>query len=327
MDAEDRELFERSLRHAVEASATPAELDAALDDLGWQEALASDPRVAVATLFELQGEVGATSGALGVVVAAALGLDPSLAAGLLLPPVGRTVAPATVAGDGVADRFDVAGLVPRAAGGTLGVLAVVADPGAGGEHVVATLPGADLARRSVAGLDPGLGLVEVGGRCRAVTRADLAPGAWPEAVAAGRRAIAHELLGAARAMLDMARGHALERVQFGRPIAAFQAVRHRLAESLVAIEAAAGAAGAAWDDGSPEAAAMAKALAGRSARTVARHAQQVLAGIGFTTEHPLHRHLRRVLVLDQLLGSARTLARDLGEAVLRDRRLPVPLPL
>ena len=38
-------------------------------------------------------------------------------------------------------------------------------------------------------------------------------------------------------MLDLARTHALERVQFGRPIARFQAVRHRLAEALVAVEA------------------------------------------------------------------------------------------
>ena len=38
-------------------------------------------------------------------------------------------------------------------------------------------------------------------------------------------------------MLDLAREHALERVQFGRPVAQFQAVRHRLADALVAIEA------------------------------------------------------------------------------------------
>ena len=41
-----------------------------------------------------------------------------------------------------------------------------------------------------------------------------------------------------RAMLALARQHALDRVQFGRPIASFQAVRHRLAETLVAIEGA-----------------------------------------------------------------------------------------
>ena len=60
---------------------------------------------------------------------------------------------------------------------------------------------------------------------------------------------------------------------------------------------------------------------------MARHCQQVLAGIGFTTEHPLHRYVRRVLVLDQLLGDARSLTRRLGEDLLARRSLPSILPL
>ena len=83
----------------------------------------------------------------------------------------------------------------------------------------------------------------------------------------------------------------------------------------------------AWLDQTRESAAMAKALAGRGARTAARHCQQVLAGIGFTTEHPLHLYVRRVLVLDQLLGSARALTKELGEDLLRSGQLPAPLPL
>jgi alkylation response protein AidB-like acyl-CoA dehydrogenase len=128
-------------------------------------------------------------------------------------------------------------------------------------------------------------------------------------------------------MLDLAREHALGRVQFGRPISTLQVIRHRLADSLVAIEAAEGILDAAWLDPVPGMAAMAKALAGRGARTAARHCQQVLAGIGFTTEHPLHRYIRRVLILDELFGSARTLTRELGEELLRTRthRRMVPL--
>jgi alkylation response protein AidB-like acyl-CoA dehydrogenase len=123
-------------------------------------------------------------------------------------------------------------------------------------------------------------------------------------------------------MLRLARDHAVERVQFGRPIGSFQAVRHRLADTFVAVEAAAAALDAAWDEPSPTTAAMAKAVAGRSARTAARHCQQVLAGIGFTTDHPLHLHVRRAIVLDELLGSARTLTAELGRDILRTRRLP-----
>jgi len=176
--------------------------------------------------------------------------------------------------------------------------------------------------RPIAGIDPTLGLVEVTGALRASPSS-----AWPAAVAAGQIAVAHELVGASRAMLQLARDHATERVQFGRPIAAFQAVRHRLAEALVAVEAADAALDAAWEVESPMNAALAKAIAGRSARTVARHSQQVLAGIGFTTEHPFHRYFRRVLVLDGLLGDTRALTKALGEEMIRTRELPPILPL
>jgi alkylation response protein AidB-like acyl-CoA dehydrogenase len=111
------------------------------------------------------------------------------------------------------------------------------------------------------------------------------------------------------------------------PISSFQAVRHRLAETLVAIETAEAVIDAAWLDGSPGTAAMAKATAGREARTAACHCQQVLAGIGFTTEHPFHLYFRRVLVLDALLGTSRALTRALGEDLLAGRQLPPLLPL
>jgi alkylation response protein AidB-like acyl-CoA dehydrogenase len=146
-------------------------------------------------------------------------------------------------------------------------------------------------------------------------------------MAVGQLALGHELVGLARTMLELARQHALGRIQFGRPIASFQAVRHRLAESLVSVEAAAGLLAAAWEDPSPATAAMAKGFAGRSARTVARHAQQVLAGIGFTTEHPFHTYVRRTLVLDQLLGAGSVLTKELGVHVLRTGRMPAVLPL
>jgi alkylation response protein AidB-like acyl-CoA dehydrogenase len=59
----------------------------------------------------------------------------------------------------------------------------------------------------------------------------------------------------------------------------------------------------------------------------ARHCQQVLAGIGFTTEHPFHRYVRRILVLEQLLGSTRSLTSELGGEILKRAQLPALLPL
>lgn len=134
----------------------------------------------------------------------------------------------------------------------------------------------------------------------------------PVALAAGRRALGWWLVGTSRAMLALARRHALDRAQFGRPIASFQAVRHRLAEALVAIEGAEATVQAATDEPDEFACLLAKAAAGRAARVVARHCQQVLGGIGFTAEHQLHRHVKRSLVLDGLLGSSHELVRDAG---------------
>jgi hypothetical protein len=313
MDRDDLELFQRSVRNATE-STTGAALDAALVDLGWHEALAFEPRAAVATLFELQGAANATSSALDHLLLHALGVE---ASSVVLPPVGAWSPPGEVDGD----RLVVHGLGTAALvdGATAVVAARTAD-----KEVAVVVATTDLTRRPVGGVDPWLRLVEVHGMIEA---ADVAPGDWSSAVALGHLALGHELVGASRQMLALAREHALERVQFGQPIAMFQAIRHRLAETLVAIEAADAVLDAAWLDGSPQTSAMAKALAGRAARTSARHCQQVLAGIGFTTEHELHEHIRRVVVLDQLFGGAVGLTRALGDQILASSTLPDLLPL
>jgi hypothetical protein len=137
-------------------------------------------------------------------------------------------------------------------------------------------------------------------------------------LAEGRRAVAWWLVGSARTMLSLARQHALDRVQFGRPIASFQAVRHRLAETLVAIEGAEATLGLPGDENPDLTGLLAKAAAGKAALSAAKHCQQVLGGIGFTEEHDLSHHVKRVLVLDGLLGSSRELTRKAG-AGLRAR--------
>jgi alkylation response protein AidB-like acyl-CoA dehydrogenase len=128
-------------------------------------------------------------------------------------------------------------------------------------------------------------------------------------------------------MMSLAREHAVSRSQFDRPIGSFQAVRHKLAESLVAVEGAEAALDAGWADPTPFAATMAKAVAGNAAKTVAKHAQQVLAGMGFTSEHPFHRYLKRTMMLDQLFGSSASLRREIGEATIAAGELPPLLPL
>jgi alkylation response protein AidB-like acyl-CoA dehydrogenase len=193
---------------------------------------------------------------------------------------------------------------------------------AGDEQVAVSVLTSAVDLQEVNGLDPTLGLLNVSG----LVSVDAEPEpitTWESGAALGQLAIAHELIGASRKALDLACEHARERSQFGKPIAGFQAVRHRLADVLVAIEAADAGLEAAWLDGTAQSATIAKALAGRGTRTAVRNCQQVLAGIGFTTEHPFHHYARRMLVLDELLGSTRSLTTALGETALITRQLPV----
>jgi hypothetical protein len=182
--------------------------------------------------------------------------------------------------------------------------------------------------RPVNGVDPLLGLVRfdaAGGEAQVdiVERGPVVAAAWEEAVAAGRRALAHELCGLSRAMLALAVDHAQERRQFGRPIGTFQAVKHRLADAKVALTAAEAAAAEAWAEPDVLTALLAKLWAGRATRVAGKQAQQVLGGMGFTWEHPFHRHLRRAMILDGLLGSATELQAELGRMLLTTGEVPL----
>ena len=201
-------------------------------------------------------------------------------------------------------------------------------PQSGGSGVCAlTVPASSVELRAVDGIDPDAGMHVA--KLEVVTGAvtPLEPLAWDAAVALGRRSLAHQIAGATRTMLTLARDHAVERVQFGRPIASFQAVRHRLAEALVAVETLDATLDAAGDEPNALTAALAKAIAGRTAQTVATHCQQVLAGIGFTTDHPFHHSLKRTLLLEGLFGSADDIVVHIGRQLLAERKVPTLIEL
>jgi len=321
MDASDAEFFERSVRRAVEQH-TGAALDVALAELGWTDALAADPATAVSILFPLQGAAHAASSALDQVVTTGLGV-PKTKHAVVLPALGTWAAPGQVTGD----RLSMQGLATPNLSSADRALVVATGDGLDTRMLV-TVATSDLSLRLVRGIDPAFGLMEVNADDVEFSPCGDAPdNQWHAAVALAHLALSHEMLGAARAMLALAREHALDRVQYGQPISRFQAVRHRLAETLVAIEAADAMVVATREAPSLELAAIAKALAGRSSLTAARHCQQVLAGIGFTAEHPFNHYYRRILLLDQLFGSAHALTLELGEELLRSRRLPTLLPL
>src|SRR5215470_18774654 len=119
-----------------------------------------------------------------------------------------------------------------------------------------------------------------------------------------------EMLGAARRCLDMSVDYAKVREQFGQPIGSFQAIRHRCAEMLTAVENAHVAVYyAAWalNAGAEDAAVAAsicKAYVSDAAREVCGDAIQVHGGIGFTWEYDLHLYFKRAKALEPLFGDA-----------------------
>ncbi len=122
--------------------------------------------------------------------------------------------------------------------------------------------------------------------------------------------MAADLLGSAEGALELSRQYAIERVQFGRPIGTFQAVSHRLADTLVDVEIGRSllyGACLALDEKRPDATALvsaAKAWLSEVAVGAAETALQVHGGVGFTWEYDVHLHLRRSRCNAPLLGDA-----------------------
>lgn len=121
-------------------------------------------------------------------------------------------------------------------------------------------------------------------------------------------ALAAEMLGAAARVVELSVEYAKTRVQFGRPIGEFQAVKHLAAAMLLDVESARNAVWyAAWalDRGHPDAAiaaSTAKAIAGEAAKRVTAGGIQIHGGTGFTWEHDLHLWFKRVRACDALFG-------------------------
>jgi alkylation response protein AidB-like acyl-CoA dehydrogenase len=150
-----------------------------------------------------------------------------------------------------------------------------------------------------------------------------AAASWDDGLAAAHRALAAELIGTAGEVLRLAVEHTSSRTQFGAPIAAFQAVRHRLADAHVAITAARSLLEAAFAAGSAPLARAAKAQAGRAHELASGHALQVCGAMGSSLEHPLHRFVSRGVVLDALLGGWAEQVTSLGREVLATGTTPL----
>jgi alkylation response protein AidB-like acyl-CoA dehydrogenase len=284
---------------AVLRGPTPADVGDALVESGWRELNAAEPRTAVGVLFEEQGRAAAATPALDLLLQTVFSLETDTA-----------IVHATSAAPS-ADGLLLAGteraeqlLLPERDGALLA-------------------PASAVDARAVHGLDPSFGARAV----RVDTGARIGAPTFEGVATVARRALAHELVGVGRQMLDVAVTQVSERMQFGHPVGAFQSVQHRLAEVRVALDAASAVLDAAWRDDGSWTACVAKAQAGRAALLAARSCQQVCGAIGFTEEHPLPALVRRASVLDVLYGSTTGFTATVGAELLDTRQVPrLPTP-
>jgi alkylation response protein AidB-like acyl-CoA dehydrogenase len=121
-------------------------------------------------------------------------------------------------------------------------------------------------------------------------------------------ALAAEQVGGAQFVLDMAVQYAKDRIQFGRPIGSFQAIKHKCADMLLEVESAKSAAYyAGWcaaelNDELPSVAALAKAYCSEAYFHATAENIQIHGGIGFTWEHPAHLYFKRAKSSELLFG-------------------------
>ena len=120
--------------------------------------------------------------------------------------------------------------------------------------------------------------------------------------------LAAEQVGGAQWCLEMAVQYAKDRVQFGRPIGSFQAIKHKCADMLLEVESAKSAAYyAGWcaserNDELPAVASLAKAYCSDAYFHASAENIQIHGGIGFTWEHPAHLYFKRAKSSELLFG-------------------------
>lgn len=240
-----------------------------------------------------------------------------------------------------AGAFDPAAVnVAVAEDGTLtGTVERVVDGGAADELLVAATGPSGVALYAVHATDPGVQrsplvtldltrpqatIVLTAAAAQLVAGADEADRVVTHAFQVASALLAAEQVGAAQHLLDLSVEYAKSRLQFGRQIGSFQAVKHRLADCLVDLEHARSATyHAVWAlaDGTDDpalAASIAQATASAAFAKIAADTIQVHGGIGFTWEHQAHLYFKRATTDAALLGSAEAHRSRVAELVLDD---------
>ncbi|BBU20723.1 acyl-CoA/acyl-ACP dehydrogenase [Mycobacterium xenopi] len=312
--SDERELLRETVSALVAKHAPPAAVREAMEsERGYDEALWQllCEQVGAAALLvpeELGGAGGTLADAAAVIAELGKGLVPT-------PLLGTTLAELALL---AADEPDAEALGRLAQGTAIG--AVVFDPDyvVNGDRadIVVEATGDQLIRwtefvaEPVTTMDPTRRLARV--RPQRTVPMGVDPGIADTAAIL----VAVEQVGAAARCLELTVNYTKQRVQFGRPIGSFQALKHRMADLYVAVQAAQALVDDAVAAPSPTSAALARVAASETFSRVAAEGIQLHGGIAITWEHDMHLYFKRAHSTAQLLGPPREHLRRLEPEVL-----------
>ncbi len=309
--SEERELLRSTVAALVDKHANPEAVRRAMEsERGYDEALwkVLCEQVGAAALL-VPEDLG---GAGGELADAAVVLE-ELGKALVPTPLLGTIL-AELALLSVQDHEPLEGLAEGVSIGT-----VVFDPeyvinGDIADVVIGT-DGAELTRWSALTAQP-KSTMDLTRRLSSVTAAETAPlGADPGLADTAALLLAAEQIGAAARALDLTVAYTKDRVQFGRPIGSFQALKHRMADLYVTVQSARAVIYDAIAEPSAASASLARVFASEALTAVVGEAVQMHGGIAITWEHDIQLYFKRAHGSAQLLGPPREHLRRLEAEV------------
>jgi alkylation response protein AidB-like acyl-CoA dehydrogenase len=311
---EEREMLRETVAALVTKHATPGAVRAAIEsEKGYDESLWQLLCVQVgAAALVIPEELGGAGGELAD-------------AATVLQELGRALVPSPLLGTTLAELALLAAPEPDAEtlgalaeGSAIGALVLDSDYVVNGDIadvVVAAVDG-QLTRWTSFTMEPAtaMDLTRRLARVRPEQTEEL--GADPGIADTAAILLAAEQVGAAAGCLDLTVEYTKSRVQFGRPIGSFQALKHRMADLYVAVSAARALVTDACIDPTPSSAATARLAASEALCSVAAEGIQMHGGIAITWEHDMHLYFKRAHGSAQLLDPPRELLRRLESEIL-----------
>ncbi|SOX56266.1 acyl-CoA dehydrogenase [Mycobacterium ahvazicum] len=311
---EERELLRETVAALVTKHANPAAVRTAIaaehgyDESLWQLLCEQVGAAALVIPEELGGAGGELADAATVLQELGRALVPSPLLGTTLAELALLAAP----------EPDAQTLEALAAGDSIGALVFDADYVVNGDvaDVVVAAADGELSRWTRFSVQPVTAMDPTRRLARIQPEDTVALGPDPGLADTAAILLAAEQIGAAERCLELTVEYAKNRVQFGRPIGSFQALKHRMADLYVAIAAAKAVVNEACDDPTPTNAATARLAATEALCTVTSEGIQLHGGIAITWEHDMHLYFKRAHGSAQLLDSPREVLRQLESEVL-----------